>query len=112
MQDLAEKAMLDIFPKEIQETSEIIIPIKETQTEIIIKNTGSVTLRYVIAFDENRLALLPSEGSIESAQEVKILLKINKSSVHLFSTLKRKFSVITIQTNAGNRTLLVKWASP
>ncbi|MCE5224046.1 hypothetical protein LLG10_07695 [bacterium] len=109
MQDLAEKARLEILPKEIQETSEIIIPTKETQTEIIIKNTGSATLRYVIAFDENRLELSPSKGSVESGQEVKILLKINKSSVHLFSTLKRKFSVITIQTNAGNKTILVKW---
>ena len=107
--DLAEKAKIVIEPKEIQDSSEIIIPFKQTEYAFTIRNTGSAALHFIVEHDQTLLNVTPVENIIEAGQEQKVLLRINRKQIPMNTSPKHKFSLIHIKTNAVNLTLLIKW---
>ena len=108
-QDLIVNAKMDILPKEIQEKSELSIPIQHDSAEITFRNTGAVSIEYAIEFDHSLLEIVPADGSIEPNQEQSVIININLDSYRSLSVPKPKQTTITIKSNAGNRKIIVRW---
>jgi hypothetical protein len=117
IQDLVEKAKLEITPEEIETTSILSIPMEKTEAVCNVKNSGTTPLRVSIDFNRNLLEISPKECFLEPGMSQEIKIKIQTSVRQFFkvnrylSTPKKKQTVITIKSNARNKSLKVIWFS-
>lgn len=114
VQDLLEKSRLKIIPEEVDKSSELKIPINQTNAHFTIKNSGQGRLQYTITGDEKVIRISPMEGTLDPDQEQIVSIQLTLTPFHYFvssllSTPKKKQTKLTILTSSRKKEITLFW---